>query len=412
MAQQRVSVVIVSRDRPKALLHCLLGLDQLFYQNFEVIVVADPKGATAVAGSGWADTVKLIEFDRPNISAARNLGIKAAAGEIVAFIDDDAVPEPTWLDYFVEPFQHADIAAAGGFVRGRNGITFQSRARMVNTLGNHASIEQSDDGIIYPTLKEGWAVKTEGTNCAVRRDVLCALGGFDPAFRFYLDETDLNLRLAQSGAKTALVPQAQVHHGFAASAQRHQSRMPRDLFEIGASQVVFLRKHAGPELHQPALQNMVNDQRKRLLRHMVNGTCEPRDVARVMASLAEGIDEGWQRPIGDMPKLHPANQPFQRFTPTRRFDGSTVIKGRIWSGRALRRKASRQVKDGKRVSLFLFSPTTLFHRVRLHADGYWEQRGGIFGKSDRSQPIFQYESFNSRVKKEIKRVQSFRKCGD
>ncbi|MES2906736.1 MAG: RNA polymerase factor sigma-54, partial [Pseudomonadota bacterium] len=44
-----------------------------------------------------------------------------------------------------------------------------------------------------------------------------AMGGFDPAFRFYLDETDLNLRLAATGAMTAIVPVAQVHHGFAES---------------------------------------------------------------------------------------------------------------------------------------------------------------------------------------------------
>jgi len=59
---------------------------------------------------------------------------------------------------------------------------------------------------------------------AVRRSVLADLGGFDPRFRFYLDETDLNLRLAARGLYTALVPLAQVHHGFHASARRRKDR--------------------------------------------------------------------------------------------------------------------------------------------------------------------------------------------
>ncbi|WP_420014187.1 glycosyltransferase family 2 protein [Tateyamaria sp.] len=124
-----VSVVVVSRDRPTALLRCLTGLNQLQYLNFEVVVVADPKGEAAVARSPFADLVKLVGFDRANISEARNLGISHAAGDVVAFIDDDAVPEPTWLTQLVAPARRPNVAAMGGYVRGRNGISFQWRAQ-------------------------------------------------------------------------------------------------------------------------------------------------------------------------------------------------------------------------------------------------------------------------------------------
>ena len=412
MSERQVSVVIVSRNRPAALLHCLKGIEQQFYDPFEVVIVADPKGVAAIAGSIWAGAVKLVEFDRPNISAARNLGIEAAAGEIVAFIDDDAVPEPSWLGHLVAAFQQEDIAAAGGFVRGRNGISFQSKARFVDRVGDHRAIPMTEDAIAHPVPPEGQAVKTEGTNCAFRREWLCELGGFDPAFQFYLDETDLNLRLARAGAKTAIVPMAQVHHGFAASAQRHQSRMPRDLSEIGASQVVFLRKFAPEDRHEAALQNMRKDQRARLLRHMVAGRCEPGDVDRVLATLEAGFKAGETRSVQPLPKLGGASQAFKRFVPSRIFEGSSEIAGRIWSAGRLRRQAAQEVRNGRRVSLFLFSPTTMYHKVRFHPDGYWEQRGGIFGRSDRDQAIFQRETFNSRVIREMNRVQSFRKAED
>ena len=69
----------------------------------------------------------VIPCDEANICPRRaTAASQAAAGEIVAFIDDDAVPEPTWLNHLVAPFGRFDVAAAGGFVRARNGISWRS----------------------------------------------------------------------------------------------------------------------------------------------------------------------------------------------------------------------------------------------------------------------------------------------
>jgi glycosyltransferase involved in cell wall biosynthesis len=98
-------VVVVSRDRPEALKRCLLGLSQLQYEPFEIVVVADEKGVAAARQLPFHDHLKLKVFERPNISAARNLGLTHAAGEVVAFIDDD--------DSFCHPHDltlHADAS--------------------------------------------------------------------------------------------------------------------------------------------------------------------------------------------------------------------------------------------------------------------------------------------------------------
>ena len=149
---------------------------------------------------------------------------------------------------------------------GRNGISFQWKARTVSPDAHTEDLILDYD---RPQVFEGSptrAIKTEGTNMAVRRDVLVHLGGFDPAFRFYLDETDLNMRIGKAGLKTAIVPLAQVHHGFAPSARRRDDRVPRDLFEIGASLAVYLRKHDGNLAAFPLERTA---QRHRLLSHMV-----------------------------------------------------------------------------------------------------------------------------------------------
>lgn len=398
-----VSIVIVSRHRPEALRRCLIGISQLDYAPFEVVIVADPASCTALRGVPQAAFAKVISFDAANISVARNLGINSAAGEIVAFIDDDAVPEPTWLKFLIAPFAQAETAASGGFVRGRNGISMQYRVRSVDQTGQTAPIELENGQatILIPT--ESRAIKTEGTNMAVRRSVLKEMSGFDPRFRFFLDETDFNLRLAARGWCTAIVPQAEVHHGFAASARRRNDRVPSDLSEIGASWAVFLGKHCAADLREVAWDRAQTEERARLCSHMVSGGLEPRDVNRLMRGLRDGFGQGKVRQNETMEIALDPSTPFRPYPP-KHAARSIVLSGRIWQRSRLRRVARTETAAGSVVSLILLSPTALYHRVRFTPDGYWEQSGGIFGKSDRAQRLMSFWTFQRRIHAETDRV--------
>lgn len=414
MTATPVSVVVVSRGRPKALLRCLTGVSQLYYSNFEVIVVADLAGTSAVRDSKLGASIKLVTYEPANISVARNLGIAQAAGEIVAFIDDDAVPEPTWLDHLCAPFDSdPNVAAAGGFVRARNGISYQWKAQSVDAAGDthELVVDNIRATVLHPT--KGRAIKTEGTNMAVRRDVLAAMGGFDPAYCYFLDETDLNLRLAADNRATAIVPLAEVHHGYLANATRRQNRAPSDLFEIGASMAVFLRKHCLADLHAGLWQKFAASQKKRALSYMQRADLEPRDVRRLMSSLQKGYATGLTRALGVLPAIAKAPDGFRKF-PTRTNVGMSpvVLSGRPQNARRLRQQAREDVSKGHNVSLFLFSRTSLFHHVKFHDDGYWEQSGGLFGRSERSQPLFRLTSFGRRLKAEKQRVSEQRRLLD
>ncbi|MGP6089028.1 glycosyltransferase family 2 protein [Antarctobacter jejuensis] len=402
-----VSIVITSRGRPDALMRCLTGVAQLDYAPFEVVVVACPAGCAAVTARPDADRIKLLQFDEANLSAGRNLGIAHAAGEVIAFIDDDAVPEPLWLQHLTGPFDDPEIACAGGFVIGRNGISFQWQARSVDATGTAHDLPLPDMSPTVPQPPKGLVTKTEGTNMAVRRTVLTDLGGFDPAFRFYLDETDLNLRLAEAGYRTAIVPLAQVHHGFAESPRRARDRSPRDLTQIGASQMVFLHKHCAKDMRTQAWDGFVAAQRKRLLRFMQRGPLDPTDVRRLLRGLDRGGAEGRDRPFGQTPPIGPSQAPFLTH-PGRPGAPRIHISGRPWQAKRLRRKAIQQARAGAIVSLFLFSPTARFHRVTYLPEGIWEQAGGLFGRSRRGGPLLRLRLFSSRLKSEIMRVQKVR----
>lgn len=407
MTQPWVSVIIVSRDRPDDLIRCLMGLQQQFYDRFEVIVVADPVGEVAVRASRFAEVVTLVSFDEPNISVARNLGIAQAAGEIIAFIDDDAVPEPTWLGHLIRAFEDVSVSAAGGFVRGRDGITYQWMAREVGGDGIGHPIDVPMQEISQPSPSAGRAIKTEGTNMAVRRAVLSDMGGFDPAYHFYLDETDLNIRLAARGTMTAVVPMAQVHHAFSASARRRADRVPKSLHQIGASLGVFLRRHGAGFDAALVRDEERATQKRRLLRHMVMGRLEPRDVAPLLKTFDEGWAEGVARPVETLPAIRQLRStviPFPVFPRT----PNVTLAGRLWHKRGKMAEAAGLVGAEHRVSVYIFRFFPGKHRLTFENKGFWLQEGGLIRSSSSEGPRVRLWRFGKRLEAETARVAEFR----
>ncbi|MCX7646354.1 MAG: glycosyltransferase [Rhodobacteraceae bacterium] len=406
MSLPSASVVVVSRDRPGLLCRCIRSLAWLDHPRFEVVVVADAAGLAALAAAGLDAPLICARQDGEGIAAARNAGIALAAGEVVAFLDDDAVPEPSWLARLVAPLADPEVAAAGGFVRGRNGFSFQWRGREVAPDAAERPIpDWGPEPRVFPPSGER-AVKLQGTNMAVRRRVLAELGGFDPAFRFYLDDADLSLRLARAGQAVALVPGAEVHHGFAASPRRRADRAPLSLHDIGASLAAFLARHAPPAAAGPAVARQRAEERGRLVRHMVAGGIEPGDIARLMATFEAGLAEGARRPPGPLPPLPSPAAPFRPY-PARPAP-MRVLAGRPWQARHLRAEAAARTARGEPVTLFLFGPTARPHRLRFTEGGWWEQSGGLFGRSLREGPRIRPTGFRRRLAEEVARLAAVR----
>jgi O-antigen biosynthesis protein len=408
-ARPSVSVIVVSRRRPQHLVRCLKALSQQDLPGFEVVVVADPAGTVAIRDQ----PVKSVVFDQMNISAARNLGLSAAAGGIVAFIDDDAVAEPTWLGRLTAPLANSGVVAATGFVRGRDGLSWQSQAAVIDRSGQTLPVPLHEDApALLPPPAEG-AIKTVGTNMAFRRSALATIGGFDPSFRFYLDEGDVNIRMAPTGGLTAVVPTAVVHHAFAPNDGRAADRTPMNLHEIGASLAVFLRRHAQPD-DPPGSEVfawMQVQQRRRLLRHLVSGGVEPRDISRLLDTLADGWADGQGRDLTCPPAFSETEHAdFLPFTgsPAASARPGTVLSGRAWQRRRLRKAAARDAAAGHIVTLVLLSPTARPHRQTYSDAGFWEQSGGLFGRAGRGGPGFVWSTFRRRVGQEVRNSSLYR----
>lgn len=399
------SVIVASHGRPDWLRRCVTSLKQLDHPEFEIVVVADEAGLGVLDEPG----IRCIPFEKANLSAARNCGVRNAGGDVCAFIDDDAVAEPMWLARFEHAFRETGADAAAGYVRGRNGISFQSRLSSVDAEGEtHPEADGGDDPFL-PDLAPGRALKLVGTNFAVRRTALREIGGFDEDFRYYLDDSDLSLRLMQKGARLASAPRAEVHHGFAPSRRRTVRRAPLDLFDIGRSTAIYLRKHLGAA--DPRFwERLEANQRARVLRHMIAGTCEPRDVGRRIGELRDGWKDGTEHGLTP-PRPFAATGTFERFPA--RPPGHAVFASFLLSRRrALLREAEKALKTDGRASVFSFSLTPVRHRVRYVDGGIWLQKGGLYGRSDRHGQRFRWCRFAERLRQEIARVAKSRGIGE
>ena len=116
-----VSVVVCAYNAADTIDECLASLDDLDYPRFEVIVVNDGStDGTGLRAHAWSerrtDSIvrRVVDVSNGGLSAARNIGLETATGEIVAYTDADVRVDPLWLAYLVQPFLRSDVVGAGG----------------------------------------------------------------------------------------------------------------------------------------------------------------------------------------------------------------------------------------------------------------------------------------------------------
>ncbi len=183
----RIAVVVCTHNGERPIGDCLRGLMQLEYPNFEVIVVDD--GSTdATAAIVKKHDVRLISIRSSGLAIARNTGMEAATGEIVAYIDDDAWPDPHWLTYLAATFLRSAHAGVGG-----PNIPPPGEGSIADCVTN------APGGPIHVLLSDHEAEHIPGCNMAFRKACLQAIGGFDPQFRVAGDDVDVCWRLRQRG---------------------------------------------------------------------------------------------------------------------------------------------------------------------------------------------------------------------
>jgi GT2 family glycosyltransferase len=211
----RASVVVCTYNGGRTLEQCLQSLLRLDYPDYEVIVVNDGSTDDTESILSRYPEVRAIHQRNRGLSAARNAGLRAADGSIIAYTDDDCFVDPDWLTQLVYQLERSGAAAVGG-------------PNLSPEDGRMAACVSAAPGQPMHVLEsEQVAEHIPGCNMAFRREALEAVKGFDPQFKKAGDDVDLCWRLQHAGFWITFAPGAFVWH--------HRRQNPR----------AYLRQQAG-----------------------------------------------------------------------------------------------------------------------------------------------------------------------
>lgn len=248
----RVSIIVCTYDRPAGLSRTLSSILRVDWDEFEVVVVDNapdrPGTRTAVQELGDA-RIRYVPEPVPGLSAARNRGVAAALGEIVAFTDDDVVVDRGWLRALAAGFERGPrVACVTGLVPAGELDTayqayFDDKVKWSETLHPRLYDLGANRGP-SPLFPYANGDVGAGANFAVRRSVFESVGDFDEALGAGSpaeggEDLDFFARLLLGGWQIAFEPGAIVWHEH----RRDRRSLRSQMHGYGAGLTAYACKH-------------------------------------------------------------------------------------------------------------------------------------------------------------------------
>jgi GT2 family glycosyltransferase len=274
------SVVICTRERPDDLRRCLEAIAALKSDGHEVLVV-DNRPATTATATVVASfpTVRYAREDRKGLDAARNRAFAEASGEVLAFVDDDAVVDRGWLLALLRPFDNPEVQCVTGLTMPLELETpAQEMFERLTGFSRRGFYRRTFHAPPASHLAVG-AVGA-GANMAIRRSILAEIGPFDPA----LDagtrsesggDHEFFSRILRAGYKIVYEPRALNWHRH----RRTWEELRRAMYSYGvgayASWTRTLLNERDPGVLKLGFNWFCRDQLRDLARHLVKRrSCE------------------------------------------------------------------------------------------------------------------------------------------
>jgi glycosyltransferase involved in cell wall biosynthesis len=196
-----VSVVICAYNAERTMRPCLESLRKLDYPNYEVVIIDDgSRDRTAEISMDFPE-FRLIRQPNKGLSVARNVGLHAARGEIIAYTDSDCVVDPHWLTLMVRAMVDDNLDGCGGpnYAPHEDGRV-------------EACVAASPGAPCHVLVGHDRAEHLAGCNMVFTKAALEAVGGFDPQFTSAGDDVDVCWRILAAGMRLGFCPAAFVWH--------------------------------------------------------------------------------------------------------------------------------------------------------------------------------------------------------
>ncbi len=237
----KYSVIVPAYSAMDTLPRCLAALqDQtVAREDYEIIVVDDgsPDRTADIAEKILADrdervSGRVIRAPHGGPAQARNIGARAANGDVLAFTDADCEPVPDWLEQLTAALKDETVSGAKGVYR----------TRQKSLVARFVQQEYQDK---YDRLATQATIDFIDTySAAYRRDAFWSANGFNPDLIMDEDQ-ELSFRLSSQGHRLIFVPQAIVYHQHVTSLWKYARRK----YGIGYWKPLVLRRHPDKALH-------------------------------------------------------------------------------------------------------------------------------------------------------------------
>jgi glucosyl-dolichyl phosphate glucuronosyltransferase len=251
----RLSVVVCTYDRPERMRACL---ESLLRQNvdggeYEVVVVDNGGEEFRFAGPVRSVDVRILREPRPGLSRARNAGLRAARGEIVAYVDDDVEVAPEWAARLLDAFRR--LAPEPACVGGRVEPIWEAQPPewLSDEFARMLSLVDWSETARFLEPSE-WAA---GCNVAFTRDLLARVGGFDERLGrvggrlLSMEETLVQAKIREIGHRIYYDPAVVVGHRI--PAERLTKRwFLRRAYWNGVSHARLRLQREGPTIRRRA----------------------------------------------------------------------------------------------------------------------------------------------------------------
>jgi glycosyltransferase involved in cell wall biosynthesis len=256
----------------------------------EVIVVLGPhqgESLSVLKSIASPFPVKIYQSDQRNLCWSRNIGLKVSKYEIVAYIDDDAVPEPNWLRNITSPFSDPKIGLVGGWTRFQSSMKFQHQNQVVTEVLRVRPLVGNEKPGKHEFLSP------LGANFAIRRSVGIQLNGFDNFLEWWGDEADIAIRMNETEFSVIFESSAVVHHFQENSEFRKSEVSAQNMRTPWKSRSYLMAKHSDSiKFCGTVLECDFEISRQSLEWARLNNHLKKSDFNRLIQDIRDGIREG------------------------------------------------------------------------------------------------------------------------
>lgn len=243
-SQERVTVVVPTRDRGRSIVATIASVLASDHENFELLIIDQSSSSdteNAISAEFDDDRIDYRRVADAGVSKSRNRGVQEASTEYVIMTDDDCIVRPNWIGANLAALQASE----------RPGVVYGDVHAVDDPDGGYTPESVAEHDVLVRKMGD-WAVSSDGVNVGIgasmslRRSVALDVGGFDehlgPGSKFHnAEDTDLALRVLLAGHPIRRLNSTGVDHFGARAPEEFRMLTRNAAFGLGAMTGKLLR---------------------------------------------------------------------------------------------------------------------------------------------------------------------------